>query len=501
VGVAASALSIGFYAWYSHEGLVFAYGDALSYMMRARWVLTSRTPGLAQLGTVWLPLHHMLMLPLIWNDALWRSGFAGSFPSMVAYVVGAIYAFRLGRLLYVSMAAGFVAALTFMLNPSLLYMQATAMSEPEMLCLTVVAVYYTVRWSRSYHARDLVKAAAAIAAGTLIRYDVWALAAALTLVVVYVSWRRHGRAVAESNAILFCTLGFAGCVAWLLYNQVIFGSAFAFQSGTYAPSVQQQSLEAAYGFITRHNIWLSAAVYGQAAIDSVGWPVAVSALGGLVCYAFRSRFLPSAMPAFALLTPLAFNALSLFTGNTVLFTSEFKSGASGFFFNERYGMAIIPAAALFLAFWAAQRRELALAATVLVVVFSGLNPGLGTPYALQDPLHGLTAQGRVLAPQEGHWLASHFHGGNILISTGPSEPTIFYSALPGSDFVTDGNGVEFQAALAHPEASVTWIVMNPNSGNYDPVWANLHNRQDWRPYFALVQVFDTAQFYERIGSP
>ncbi|HZC07421.1 MAG TPA: glycosyltransferase family 39 protein, partial [Ktedonobacterales bacterium] len=155
-----------------------AYTDAISHMMIARRVLISVTPGLAQLGTVWLPLHHMLMLPLIGNATLYRDGFAGALPSMVAYVVGAVYLYRTARLLFASRMAGWVAALTYLLNANVLYMQGTAMTESDMLCASAVAIYYLLRWSRQALTLDLVKAAAAIAAGTLVRYDSWALALA-----------------------------------------------------------------------------------------------------------------------------------------------------------------------------------------------------------------------------------------------------------------------------------------------------------------------------------
>ncbi|GAC1447906.1 MAG: glycosyltransferase [Ktedonobacterales bacterium] len=496
----AAALSIGFYAWYASQGLVFAYGDAVSHLMIARWVFASRTPGLAQLGTVWLPLHHVLMLPLVWNDTLWRDGLAGSLPSMLAYVVGTVYMYRLGRLMFDSGRAGVVASAVYMLNPSLLYMQATAMSESDLLCLATVAVFYCARWTRSYRASDLVKSAAMVAAATLIRYEAWALVVALALIVGYVAWRRHGWASAEAQLILFGTLAFAGCASWFLYNQVIFGSALAFQNGSYSPSVAQQSLETSYGLVTSHNAWLSLGVYGQAAIDSVQWPIAGLALLALVGCLYRFGVRPEVLPIYALLAPLAFDWLSLVSGNTVLFTPEFKSGAPHFYFNERYGMTLIPAAALLLAYWAVRRRAMMVCALGIVLLFGGLNPALATPYALQDPLNGVTAQGRTLAPEEGHWLAAAYHGGNVLISGGPFEAAIFYSGLPGRAFVTDGNGAEFQAALAHPETSVTWIVMNPNGGNFDPVWNSLHQRQDWRAYFVLRKTIDSAQFYERIGS-
>lgn len=500
VALLASALSVGFYVWYANQGLIFAYSDAVSHMMIARWVYTSRTPGLAQLGTVWLPLHHALMLPFVWNDPLWRSGFAGAFPSMVAFVVGSVYMFRVGKLCFTSAAAGFVAALAFMLNPNMLYMQSTAMSELDLLCAGVIAVYYLLRWTYVDRAADLVKCGAAIAAGTLIRYDGWALAAASAVIVAYVAWRKRGRVGAEARSILFGTFAFAGCIGWVVYNWVIFHDPLAFYRGLYSTRAQQQRMETTTVLATHHNLWLSMLTYSQSVIDTVGWPIACLALLALAAYVYQFRLRPTVLPMYALLAPLAFNWLALFTGSTVLYTPEFMSGSPHFYFNERYGMVVIPAAALLLAYWAAKHRALLVCTLGIVVILGGLNPALGTPYALQDPINGVTSQGRTLPPQEGQWLASAYQGGNVLIAGGPFEAAIFYSGLPGHAFITDGNGAEFQAALAHPETSVTWIVMNPNGGNYDPVWVSLHQRQDWRAYFVLRTTIGTAQFYERIGS-
>ena len=50
------------------SGQNLLYGDALSRMNISRKILDNLTPGLAQLGNVWLPLPQVLMLPLIWND-------------------------------------------------------------------------------------------------------------------------------------------------------------------------------------------------------------------------------------------------------------------------------------------------------------------------------------------------------------------------------------------------------------------------------------------------
>ena len=56
-------------------------------MRLARRVFDSATPGLAQIGTMWLPLPHVLMWPFIWNDFLWRTGLAGAFAAMPCFII------------------------------------------------------------------------------------------------------------------------------------------------------------------------------------------------------------------------------------------------------------------------------------------------------------------------------------------------------------------------------------------------------------------------------
>ena len=98
----------------------------------------SQTPGLLQLGTVWLPLPHLLMIPFILSNAMWQSGTGGSIPSMIAYVLGVMGIFRLVRGVLEADAphetggrqwAHAAAAFAYGANPNLIYMQATAMTE------------------------------------------------------------------------------------------------------------------------------------------------------------------------------------------------------------------------------------------------------------------------------------------------------------------------------------------------------------------------------------
>lgn len=507
VALLAVTLSIGFYAWYDAHGVTLAFNDARIREMIARRVLMSRTPGLAQLGTTWLPLPFMLMLPLIWNDTLFRDGIAGSLPSMLAYVVAAVYMYRIARLVISSRGSGWVAAGALMLNPSLLYMQSTAMSETASLSAFVVAIYYALRLTRNYHALDLVKCATAVATATLIRYENWVLAIALVPIIVYVAWRRQGYLLAEAWTILYGLLAFAGFAAWIVYNAVIFHDPllsffYGDRSHTYfanTPGI----------FLPAHDHALVAlTMYGLTVADTVGWAIVPLALLGLIVFVWRTRLRRTTLAVYLTLVPFAFYWLALYRGANRESLSLPGLGA-GPLYNIRFGLAMIPAVALFLAFLTMAGRVLLrralVGAALAVIIMSSIIGSLQTPFVLREALYGAQGAGSGQAGRiEANWFSSHYRGGNVLITyvDSPSASGIFYLLtkhhFPDGAFITDTNGSQFASALAHPEDWVTWIVMNSDASNgKSQIWMTLHGRQDWRRYFILRKTFGTTQIYGR----
>src|SRR5450432_8542 len=97
VGQLAAAVSVASFFYYLRHGDLLLYGDAVAHINIARRMFDSRTPGLLQLGTVWLPLPHLLMAPFLVWDWLWQTGIGGSVPSLFAFVAGAAGIFRLVR--------------------------------------------------------------------------------------------------------------------------------------------------------------------------------------------------------------------------------------------------------------------------------------------------------------------------------------------------------------------------------------------------------------------
>src|SRR5579859_4714783 len=226
-------------AFYFYQNTLLLYGDAVAHINIARRVFDSRTPGLFQLGTVWLPLPHLLDIPFILNNWLWRTGVGAAIPSMAAYVAGTLGIFRLIRGL-ASRTAACMGALLFALNPNLLYMQATAMTEALSLALLIWTVVHFAEFVRDTDdparaRRSLEKCAIAIAAAMLVRYDGWFLGCCALAALGIVLWQRRIRsAVIWRGAINFLLLIVLTAGVWLAYNHAAYGRALEFAVGPYS---------------------------------------------------------------------------------------------------------------------------------------------------------------------------------------------------------------------------------------------------------------------------
>src|SRR3989442_3315857 len=84
-----AALASASFLWLSQmRGYTLYYGDAASHINIARRIVDSRTPGYKQIGTVWLPLPHVLMAILVRDDSLWRSRLGGARSGAALFVAG-----------------------------------------------------------------------------------------------------------------------------------------------------------------------------------------------------------------------------------------------------------------------------------------------------------------------------------------------------------------------------------------------------------------------------
>jgi hypothetical protein len=214
-----------------HAGWLLYYGDAEAHLNHARRILDSLTPGIGQLGTVWLPLPHVLMLPFVANDRLWQTGLAGAICSTICFVAATSFLFAATRRLTDSPGIGATAAALFALNPNTLYLQALPMSEPVFFMALLGLFYFLVRFQQTQSTISVISAGGMALAASLARFEGWLLLALATLVVVVTARGRAARA-----ASIFLAIAAVGPLAWLGYNWWFTGNALEFYMGLLAKS-------------------------------------------------------------------------------------------------------------------------------------------------------------------------------------------------------------------------------------------------------------------------
>ena len=193
-------------------------------------VLDSPTAGFAQLGSVWLPLQHVLMLPFVWYSPLFYSGIAGSIISMASYVVACVYLYKIVYGLTNGIRVAAVAGvLVFALNPNILYMQSIPMAELLFFATTAATLYYLQCWIQTERKYYLFVAAFACASGALTRYESWLMPMlGFTFIVLLVAWKRYDRAKTEGSVLCFMFIAWAPVFGWIGWNWLIMGDPMYF---------------------------------------------------------------------------------------------------------------------------------------------------------------------------------------------------------------------------------------------------------------------------------
>jgi len=484
-------ISLAAYIHYYRNGLGLAYNDARSHLDIGRRVVESLQPGLAQLGSVWLPLPHLLMVPTIWIDWFWHSGLAGAIQSMVSFVATGLLIYHfLGRL-KVSMASRLLGVAIFVANLNVLYMQSTAMTELLLLATMTAGCYYLLVWHQTDDLFDLIKSGFFIMLSTLIRYDGWfLLLVSLGLIFLRKLFIR-GWVQAEGTAILFGTLAGLGIVLWFGWNLLIFKDPLYFAFGPYSAHAQQSQLEAAGELDTKSNLLGSIHIYLLALFyNSYTLPVLL-ALGGLVLL-WRDRHLAisTRLATLALLAPLAFNILALYLGHSVLFVQGIN-GTS--WFNVRYGLMLLPSIAIFIGYLShrlSNLRPTIVALLTFVLFFAFANRDAVT---IDDGVHGSSQKN---VSQVAGYLAAEAkpQSGFILISAASHDAIIFTSTLPMKRFIHEGTGAYWESATIAPDRWARWIVMRTHDTN-DLTW-KLVSASPGFAKFELVDHYEFADIYK-----
>jgi hypothetical protein len=317
--------------WFFHaRGWLLYYGDAEAHLNIARRIFDSTTPGYDQIGTVWLPLPHALMLPFVRVDALWRSGLAGSIPSAFCFVAAGLFLFAAARRIFGSAPAAVAAAAVFALNPNMLYLQSIAMTEASFAAALAGLLYFSVRFRETQGWGSLVGAALAACAGTLTRYDGWFLLPFAAAYFFLTAKRGRLRV-----AVLFCAIAGAGPLYWLFHNWWLTGDPLDFFRGPYSA----KAIQAGRPYPGKGD-WADAWLYYRTAARLCAGPVlALAAIAGVAALLLKRAFWPLALLAL----PPVFYVWSVHSSGLPIHVPELWPHS---WYNTRYGLAALPLMAL-----------------------------------------------------------------------------------------------------------------------------------------------------------
>lgn len=492
LSVLLSLLSVGsFLYWYLND-LNLSYLDSRAHLNIARRVMDNLKPGATQLGSVWLPLPHILMLPTIWIDFMWQSGLSGAIVSMISYVITSIMIFSFLRKLKIGMLGSIIGVLIFALNLNVLFLQSTSMTELLLICVMTAGVYRLIDWFNSDNLIYLIQSAFFIFLSTLIRYDGWFLfIMAVGLIGLRTLWKK-GYKTAEGTVILFAVLAGFGILLWFLWNLAIYKDPLYFALGPYSARAQQIAIEASGLLITKGNILLSLQTYAYAVLYNSNLLVGFLGILGMVVFWLDKKVsLNTKIAAIALLSPIVFNITSLFFGHSVIYVE----GVSGGWFNVRYGLMMAPAIAIFTGFLVdrlSSLRYLILGLLTFVMVFNVMNLDIVTLDDAVSGISGLDVDVEEASEALGNRVREET--GLILISTAKHDAILFTSSLNQKRFIHEGTGLYWENSLARPEKWARWIVLRPNDMS-DAVYKAMI-KTDYKNKYNLVLDYKTADVYE-----
>jgi hypothetical protein len=422
--------------WTSEHGYTLYYGDAEAHLNIARRILDSRTPGPEQFGTVWLPLPHLLMLPFVMHDAWWRNGLAGAIPSATCFVIGGALLFAAARRAYRSDPAALAALLPFAINPNVLYLQATPMTETLFLAALAALLWATLWFRDSQSLGAVLAAATSSCAASLTRYEGWLLIPFVALYLLIASKKKW-------HAALFSALAALAPLAWLAHNHYYYSNPLEFYNGQYSAAAiyarQRASGMAAY---PGDHDWRKAIEYYSAAAKLVSGPVLLTLGAAGVLGAISKRVF---WPILLLALPPLFFLWSMRSGQAPVYVPHLWPFS---WYNTRYAITVVPLCtfamgALILWLPIGLRWAGALVLTAATVTF--------TSVSWRESQVNSEAR-RAWTHEAAAYLAANYRAGEgILYSFGDLTGIMRQAGIPLREGLHQGNHPQWDEVTARPD--------------------------------------------------
>jgi hypothetical protein len=493
-----AALSLIAIAWSWRHHALLNYGDAVAHLNIARRVFDSRIPRFSELGSVWLPLPHILMLPFVQVYSWWANGIAGIVPSALAYLSACVGIYRLARI-WLAPAPAVIALAFFALNPNLLYLQTTAMTEPLFLCEMVWLALWMVEFRLSLNpsavptpntphpiphtlpnstTKKILAIALVLVAAIFTRYDGWIMAL-LAWTGVGLLLLRRGQL--RSPAFWLCSvLVVAAPVFWFAYNATAFHDWLYFARGPYSAAAIEVRTSAP-GFPPHpgwHNPWVSLIFFVKCAeLDAAplgcGTFLLLTAVFGAAWSWLSARRNAVSWALLLLWFPIPFYAYSVSFGSVPIFLPIWWPHS---WYNLRYGLEMLPALGLAIGFAAqfalAAVREFkpglrghrwqsfSLAALLALCIVNSIQMLRERPLVYVEGTKNIQAHRpyQLAIPPVLRSLLATRPGAPVLVITSLDPEIIALTGIPLRQTINEGDLWIYDAALAAPASHAAFIL-------------------------------------------
>jgi hypothetical protein len=432
---------------YHHLGLTLSHYDARGHLIVARRVIDSITPGWQQIGAVWLPLPHLLNALPVQIDFFYRTGASAVAISVIAFAIATgTIAWIVLRLTGCAPAA-LVAAAAFALNPNILYLQATPMTEPLSIALDLVAIATLMTWCQDPEAHDPRKVSVAFALSCLTRYEAWPVTAAALPIAAWIRWRNGDSPVEAGRRVgRIAVYPAVAVIAFAVHSRVVGGEWFT-ASGFFVP--ENKALD-------RPATALAEIVWGARALSGTH-ALAIAAIGlcALIVRGVVNRRRADALIVWSLLA-----AGSL----------PWAAFVKGHPFRIRYMVPLLAAQAIGVGAAVAIVRRAAPVAAVLVALAIAYQMGpldATAPMVLEAQWDRPNVRARQRVTE---CVRANYDGDTIMASMGSLGHYMQEMARDGftiRNFLHEGNGDIWLAALDGPRRYAEWIMIEEKAEGGD----------------------------------
>jgi hypothetical protein len=220
---------------------------------------------------------------------------------------------------------------------------------------------------------------------------------------------------------------------------------------------------------------------------------------GLLFYLYKNIFKPMQWGPLLLLIPFGFNISTLFMGQSVIWLPMVAPYLDTYF-NARYGILMLPAAAFFVGYLASRHivwSGVMVAAIVIQFVlffYPKQLPLFGREIGIitrQDTVSSINTQ----TIKASDYLHNNYDSGLILISAASVDSFIFRAQIPLKNFITEGSGRYWKESLDNPTKHATWLVFfkdhTDRVGKKVGLWPHL------RENFSLQYEDQTFQIWKK----